>query len=318
MTKKVTVSLVLAALIIALFFIQVDQQKTISVKAPFLNVYALLSNPAKWPAWQSSLRKAVAADSGKIVVDKKNGGFTIKYDSLAIDVKQNENVFDVIETDGGAKSNYSYGIIPGLFDKQQGNTKIVVDRQTSAMNYLLGLFMELDFAKTHAGDIKRYFETDSLLYGYHIFKTSVPDANLIEVGKKVLKKDKFTTAAQLLATLQTYVKVNNIRQMQPFIAQFLRKGKDSSQVNVGFFIDREVKSDNLIHFVRMPLGGALYAATYHGPFNKRQKVYNALDLYFTDHLYQQAIIPFEMYLDNKLPKSDVDNINMRVNYTAYY
>jgi hypothetical protein len=93
---------------------------------------------------------------------------------------------------------------------------------------------------------------------------------------------------------------------------------DSSQVNVGFFIDREVKSDKLIHFVRMPIGGPLYVANYHGLFNQRQKVYSGLDQYFTDHLYQQAIIPFESYLDNKLPKSDSDKVNIRVNYTAYY
>ena len=318
MTKKVLIPVLPAVLILALFFIKVDQQKTVSVKAPFLNVYALLSNPARWTAWQSSLRKAALADSAKVVIQKQNKGFSIKYDTLGLDVKQTGNIFEITKTAGSEKMNFIYGIIPGAFDKQQGNTEITVDRQATLINYLIGKFANPDFSDTHADDIKSYFETDSLLYGYPILKMQVSDPNLIEVGKEVLKKDKFTTAAQLLAALQDYVKANNIKQMQPLIAQFLRKGKDSTRVNVGFYIDREVKSDKLIRFVRMPIGGPLYTAIYKGPFNKRQKVYNGLDQYFTDHLYQQAIIPFETYLDNRLPKSETDSVHIRVNYTGWY
>ncbi len=318
MTKKLLVPLLAAVLIVALFFIKVDQQNTVSVKAPFLNVYALLSNPVRWTAWQSGLRKAVAADSAKVIIREENKGFSIKYDTLEFDVKQTGNIFEITKIEGSKKTNFVYAIIPGAFDKQQGNTEITINRQTTMMKYLISKFIGPDFSETHADDIKSYFETDSLLYGFSVFKTRVPDANLIEVGKEVLKKDKFTTAAQLLAAMQNYVKTNNIKQMQPLIAQFLRKGTDSTQVNVGFFIDREVKSDNLVHFVRMPIGGPLYTAVFKGPFNKRQKVYNALDQYFTDHLYQQAILPFETYLDNRLPKSETDSVHIRVNYTGWY
>jgi len=318
MNKKIVLPLLLIVLAAALFFIPVNQEKTVSVNAPFLNVFTAVFTPNKWVNWQASLRKATVTDSGKITFQKQRGRFTIKYDSLLISVKQTGTRAEITQTAGTTLSHYTYDIVPGTFDKKQGNTEVIASREVSLFGYLKGLLGSTDFSDSHIDDIKTYFETDSLLYGFKVFKNGVPEADLIEVSKLVLKKDKFTTAAALLADLQAYVKKNNIKQMQPLIAQFLRKGTDSTKVNVGFFIDRQVKPDNIVHYVRMPLGGALYVAAYHGPFNKRQKVYNALDQYFTDHLYTQAIVPFEMYLDNKLPTSDTSKVNIRLNYTAYY
>lgn len=318
MNKKIILPLLLVALIAALFLIPVNQEKTVSVNAPFLNVYTTLFNAGKWLNWQGSLRRAVAADSAGISIQKQQGSFAIKYDSLRINTKEKETVLQVNQEAGGKTSEYTYTIVPGEFDKKQGNTEVTVSREGSLFSYLKNLLVSSDFSDTHIDDIKPYFETDSLLYGFKIIKTGVPEANLIEASRTVLKKDKFATAAALLSDLQAYMSKNNVKQMQPLIAQFLRKGRDSSKVNVGFFIDKAVSSDQLVRFVRMPLGGALYVATYHGPFNKRQKVYSAVNQYFTDHLYQQAIVPFEMYLDNKLPKSDTSRVNIRVNYTAYF
>jgi effector-binding domain-containing protein len=141
---------------------------------------------------------------------------------------------------------------------------------------------------------------------------------LIEIQKEVISKDKFTEAAKMQATLQQYVKIHNIRKVQPMIAQFLPKGKDSTNINVGFYIDKEVNGENEVHFARMPKGGPLYSAKYNGAFNKRSKTYMALRQYFIDHLYQQAILPFESYLDDKLPTSDTSKVNIQVNFSTFF
>jgi len=173
------------------------------------------------------------------------------------------------------------------------------------------------FSGTHIDDFKNFMETDSLRYGFKIFKTGVPESNLIVIRREVLKANKFTEAAKMLATLKQHIKANNIKQIYPVIAQFLPKGKDSSQVNVGFFIDKEVASNNEIIFTRMPKGGPLFAAKFEGEFSKRGKAYVALNQYFIDYTHQTAILPFETYLDNKLPHSDNDIINIQVNFSTY-
>ena len=68
----------------------------------------------------------------------------------------------------------------------------------------------------------------------------------------------------------------------------------------------------------MPKGGPLYAAKYTGSFNQRKKVYASLHQYFTDHSYQTAILPFESYLDDKLPTSDTDKVNIQLNFSSYF
>jgi len=157
-----------------------------------------------------------------------------------------------------------------------------------------------------------------LFYGCTIFKTRVPDSNLIVMRKEVLKKDKFTAAAKMLAELQQYIKTNNLRQMQPLIAQFLRKGNDSTLVNVGYFINKKVNPGMGMEFERMPKGGPLYAVRFKGRFSKRQKVYSGVQQFFNDHRFQSAILPFETYLDNKLPATDTDKVNIQVNFSAYF
>jgi effector-binding domain-containing protein len=93
--------------------------------------------------------------------------------------------------------------------------------------------------------------------------------------------------------------------------------KDSVQVKVGLFINKEVKSGNGIEFTRMPKGGPLYAAKFKGEFSKRGEAYEALKQYFADHSHQMVLLPFETYLDNKLPVSDNDTINIQVNFATF-
>src|SRR3569623_1993814 len=101
----------------------------------------------------------------------------------------------------------------------------------------------------------------------------------------------------MLETLQQFIKAHGTKKIQPIIAQFLPTSADSTQLNVGFYIDKEVKSEKDIIFARMPKGGPLYSVLYKGKFNQRSKAYIALRQYYTDHYYQSAILPFETYLD---------------------
>ena len=274
MIKKILLFVLLAALIAACF-IPVTLQKTTIVKSPFLNTYSFLANPIKWERWRPDLRKAMLTDSQKITVQKDSAEFTIKYNLLAINVNPKGNSFDIKEDQDGKTTNYSFVMVP-VPDKFLNKTIVSVRQETTAFSYLIGKISPSSFLDDHLNSLKSYLETDSLFYGFNIFKTGVPDSLLIVKQQNVLQKNQFTEAAKILADLQQYMKANNVKPTYPVIAQFNSGVKDSIQVKVGFFINKAVKSSNGIKLNRMPKGGPLYAVKYKGEFAKRGKAQEAL------------------------------------------
>jgi effector-binding domain-containing protein len=314
MKKKVIVILLLVV-VFAACFITVPQQKTISVKAPFLNVFIQLVNPDSWKKWRPDINTIPAADSDKIIIRKDTVSFEINYGRKKLNVKSSGNLLEIKDNWGDKTLDYSYAIIP---DKQQDKTSIIVYKKVFVINYLIGKISPASFDDTHINDLKKFMETDSLRYGFNIFKTKVPEDNLIEIKKEVLTKDQFTQAAKMLISLQLYVKKHNVKKTQPLIAQFLPMGKDSTQVNLGFYIDKKAIPENDIIFTTMPKGNTLYAISYKGRFDERLKAYTAMRQYFRDHVYQMSILPFESYLDDKLPASDSDHVNVQLNFASYF
>jgi len=313
--KKIFIALSLLVLIFAACFIPVTQQETIAIKSPFLNIYRLLLLPSNWIKWRPDLNKEFVADSTRISIKKGNSFFLIKNESQELQVELAENLLTINDAWAGGNKKYTYTLIP---EKDLRRTSVAVSKKTSAITYLIQKIGNTSFSDTHIDDLKKFMETDSLLYGCKIIRIGVPDTNLIVINKAVLAKDKFTEAAKMLTTLQQYLKTHDVKQVQPMIAQFLPKGKDSSQLKVGIFINKQVHSENEVTYTRMPKGGTFYFAAFKGKFNEKQKVYAGIQQYFTNHLYQSALIPFESYPDNKLPTSDTDRVNIRVIFPSYF
>lgn len=312
MDKKILLIVVFLALTAACF-IPVNQQKSTVIKLPLLNIYSFLNNPKNWEQWHPLLK----TDSNKIIIKKQSDSFSIKTPNFKLNVKSKGTDFDIDEQLNNRVTNYTYQLIP-VSDEYLNKTLVSVNKKTIAIKYLIDMIRPASFSDDHFSALENFLTTDSLYYGCKIVKTKVPFGNLIVIKRGVPKKFEFTEAAKMLALLKQYLSTQNIKQTQPVIAQFSDKGKDSSQVNIGLFVNKKVNSENEIRYVSMPVGGPLYTAKFYGPFNKRQKVYDGLQRYFADHLYQSAVLPFEMYLDNKLPTSDTDPVNIKVNFTAYF
>jgi len=313
--KKKIILIALLLIILASLFIPVSEQKTVSIDASIFNVYSVLLMPRNWENWRPDLKKISGNDSTKISISKSKGSFVIRYSDLELNVRSTGGIFYIDDDFGKKTSSYSYVVVP---DKDPTKTLVTVYKEISTLNYLAGKLRQVSFEETHIYDLKKFLETDSLRYGFLISKTKISDNDLVEIKKEVLTKDKFSQASRSFSALQHYVQANNAKQMQPVIAQFLPKGKDSTQVNVGMFIDKILKPGKDIMFVTMPKGGPLYSANFRGRFNQRQKVYSGVQQYFNDHHYQSIILPFETYLDNKLPVSDTSTVNIRVNFSAYF
>lgn len=312
--KKIVVIVLVILVLVALFFIPVTTKKTVLIKASFVKVHDQLADPRRWIKWRTDLKPLFLADSAKVDVQKKADGFVIKALDVNLNVKSSVNLFNVNEKKGSQSAGYSYSIMPDVVPEQ---TTATASKTTSVASYLAGLFSTDIFAATHIDDLKSFLETDSLFYGRAIIKIKVPGDNLITIRKTVIKKDKFIETARMLDNLKIFMKANNAHKIQPLIAQLFPAGKDSAQVNVGYFIDKEVKSAGDVTFVRMPGRGRLLAVKYSGVFSKRQAAYDDVQLYFTDHMLQPGVMPFETYLDDKLPTSDSDKVKIRINFTTF-
>ncbi|HVW14429.1 MAG TPA: hypothetical protein VHB54_11415 [Mucilaginibacter sp.] len=313
--KKIIALLIPLIIILALFLMPATLHETVQVKAPLFNTYTVLMKPEKWVQWRADLREINRKDSNSVHIQGKAGQFVISASGAELKVSLAGDIFHVDDRLSGTPVSYDFAIIP---NKDPANVSVSVYKETNVFHYLLSGIRKDSLDDTHIGDLKTFFETDSLRYGYAIHKTKVPDNDLIEIKKEVLIKNKFQAAATMFASLTQYAQKEGAKQMQPVIAQFLPKGNDSVQVDVGLFIDKKITPNDEIAFVNMPKGGPLYTAHFRGRFDRRYKAYDGLRQYFTDRGYQQVILPFESYLDNKLPVSDTDRVNIRVNFASYF
>jgi len=305
------VVLVLAAICI----IPVSRQKTVVIKSSFLNVFTQLQAAKNWKKWRSDLRKAAEKDSDKIVAKIASDHFTIDYADLALIVRSRGSSFDVDEKNKNASFKYNLTVLP---DKIPTNAIIVAENNLPLIKYLFSLFDNSLPEKTHITDLKNYLETDSLHYGYAIFKSRVQGTKLIVMRKTVKAENQFTEAIKMQLELNQFAKTHDIKKMKPVMAQFIVSDKDSVQLTIGFYIDKIIKGEKDINFEQMPKNGPGYSVKFSGKFNKRLQIYSAIRAYFADHSIQQAILPFDMYLDDKLPTSDTSKVNIQSTIATFY
>ena len=207
--KKKVIAIVLFVFSLAACFITVPQQKTISIKASFFNVFIQLSKPENWKKWRSDLKLIPAVDSSKIILKKDTASFQIRYGQNKINVVPKGYLFEIEDKWASTKADYSYAVIP---EKLQNKTTIVVSKKIFAINYLIGKISPVSFADTHIDDLKKFMETDSLHYGFNVLKTKISENNLIEIKKEALTANKFTEAAKMLHALYQYIGKQHVRK----------------------------------------------------------------------------------------------------------
>jgi effector-binding domain-containing protein len=312
--KKKVILLVLLLAILATCFIPFTQQKTITVKSSFFNTYQQLAKAENWKKWRVDLRNESAADSNKISAEQDTNRFKLKGTNIELQVRVNGYSFEIYEDDSNKEFNYSYTVVP---EKIPNATSIIVAEKTNVLKYLLEKVTKKSFSETHIDDFSHFMGNPDLYYGYKIIKRKVTDTNMVVLNKVVLSKDKFIEVAKTLVTLKQYLASKNIQQSQPLIAQFIKKANDSVLVNVGLPISKKIIPNKPIAFMGMPEHANLYTVRFHGKFKERTKAYNAVQRYFSDRNMFLPILPFETYLDNKLPKNDSDIVNIQINFATF-
>ncbi len=313
--KKKVIFLTIILLVFATCFIPFTQHKTVTVKAFFFNTYQQLFKAENWKQWRTDFRRAYLADSTKVSVRQQANSFQLGYDDQTLEVNiVNGYTFDIAEKTMYQSSRYSYTILP---DKDQNKISVIVSQRTNLVRYLFNRISgKKAFSDTHIDDLKNFMEDADLYYGVKITKESVTDTSVLVLRRMVSAKDKFTEAEKSLVKLNQFASANDLKQTLPLIAQFLPGNKDSIMVNVGLPINKKVPANKPIDFMEMPKAH-VYIVKYHGRFNERSKAYASAKRFFADRNIPMLILPFETYLDNKLPKNDLDTVNIQINFATY-
>src|ERR1700744_903994 len=150
--KKKVILLLLLLIVIAACFIPVDVQKTVTIKAPLLNVYQQLSDPLNWEKWRPDIKTIFTADSNKVYIQKASiSSLRIKYPGQDLNVITNENLFSVTDSAENKKINYSYTVLPDqlqttVLEKRPKKTLVTANKKISLLNYLMGTFRPVSFS----------------------------------------------------------------------------------------------------------------------------------------------------------------------------
>ncbi|HVV55081.1 MAG TPA: hypothetical protein VHC47_07150 [Mucilaginibacter sp.] len=313
--KKTVIALFIILVLAAICFIPVTRKKTSVIKAPFFNVYEQLSKAANWERWRTDLRGKMAADSARVLAKSENNGFTMKFDSLQLRMKILDGYsFNINELKNGNQIEYNYVVTP---DGLENQTTITVSERNTLISYVIDLFSNRSWSETNIADLKNFMETPDLYYGYRIYKIHVTDTSIVVLRKKVRSADKFTDAAKMLNELKQYIREKGLSETQPLMAQFFDRSNDSTQVNIGIPVNKKASPKGQIVYMTMPSTGYFYAANFKGTFDMKQKAYRQVYQYFNDRHMQIPILPFDTYLDNKLPVSDTSMIDIRINFPTF-
>jgi hypothetical protein len=313
--KKKLVAIVIVIAIAGVCFIPVTLQQSLTIKAAFFNTYQQFAQANNWKKWRSDLRDTWLADSSKITTHTIGNTFSVATKDVSILVTNIDGFsFSVEEENSNGGLNYVYMVTP---KKEQNQTQVVISEKKSALKYLAGLFGKDQLSETHVNDIKRFMEDPDLYYGFNIRKVHVTDTNIVVLTKTVPAKGQLVEAEKLLSALKQYALSKQLRQTQPFIAQILPGRNDSVRLKIGLPVDKKIQTQPPFLFMTMPPGGYFYTATYTGKFSDKIKGYRALYQYFRDRAMQTPILPFETYLDNKLPGADTSQIRIRLNFSTF-
>lgn len=312
--KKTVLLSALIIILLSIFFIPVAKQKSVPINATFYNVYQRLYNPVYWLLWKRDLKNLPAPDKGKIVTSKRVNGFDLVSDNINVNVVVNGYSFIVNDGKGIHKNEYSYTVLP---QKREDQTLILVEEKSNIFSFLIDKFQTTETDSSHIYDLKYFMETPRLYYGFDIIKKHVTDTDILVIKKTILAKNKFIEAAKSYEMLKKYAAENGLTQTQPLMAQFLNKQNDSIEIKVGLPVNKRLKNKGEIQFVNMPATGYMFTAKFKGHFRDRIKVFSAVQSYFSDRRMPMPILPFEIYLDNKLPTSETDTVNIQLNCSTY-
>jgi effector-binding domain-containing protein len=304
------IAVIVFVLLIIIAFVPFQQHASISIKSNYFDVCQQFTFADNWKRWQPDIKDGFyQAKQGKLTTD--SSGFLISIPGQAFKVEHvSANRFKVIRTVKHVDYSYFFIAIPNVANS---NTTIIIDAENTLGKWLFSKLNPpidiLDIPK----QVKNFMENARLYYGFNINPKKVDESCFAVKKETVPAKDKYSEMAKVAKDLYAFLKQNNIHALQPPSGGYSLPKNDSLQILIGIPVNKQLNSTCDITFIHMP-GGKMLVGDFKGTYSDRQKLYNAMEKYIQDHSLEKQIAPFERYLDNRIPASDSDSVNMQINY----
>ncbi|HUZ59685.1 MAG TPA: GyrI-like domain-containing protein [Hanamia sp.] len=314
MKKWVVAILVIIVLIAIGSFYPITQNSTINISATFENTILQVIHIDNWKNWYPEVKKAYETNPADYSIKKDSSQkiYTITIPGRKINIHQVTPMsYEVNEVGGAVENNFAFTVFPGGSHKMM---KIFLVRKAPL---IYSLFRDKNIGENTLQGLKYYLETPKELYGFDIKMSEIRDPVIASSVFKTKKGNIFIKIQGTYNELMQYLKENKLIKTGHVSISYIPIMGDSLQVTVGVPVNKSAPSGKEIKCLSLPAKGRVLVGNYDGKFSDRQKIYNAMTKYLTDHNLAIPAESFERYLNDSIPTSESSEIRMELDYPVY-
>ncbi|HUR10884.1 MAG TPA: GyrI-like domain-containing protein, partial [Flavitalea sp.] len=164
--------------------------------------------------------------------------------------------------------------------------------------------------------LKEYVENPAKYYGFEIHIGGVVDTVVVSTKTCSIARNFYPDLKKVFNQLHQFIQEKNLSITHFPIAFINRNRNDSIEIAVAIPVNRISGTQVGIFFQTMPRGRMLIGK-YEGPYKNIGNLYAVLRHYLSDYSLTPVALPYEKYLNNKLPESDNALINAEVYFPIY-
>lgn len=313
MKKGVVVILIIIIVFIVSIF-PITQNSTINISATFDNTILQIVHVENWKSWYPEIKKTYKNNPSDYSIIKNSSQ---KTDTIKIPGKTfiihsiSPMSYNVTEISSFLRTNFAFSVFPG---KSKNDMTIYLANKSPL---IFTLFNKNRTGEQALDSFKSYMENPEDFYGYNIKMSEIRDPVIASRIIKIKEKDVFIKMANARKDLMNYLEKNKLQKTGHISVSYIPLLHDSMQITVGIPVNKIGPSQNGIECFSLPAGGRVLVANYEGTFSGRKQVYQAMTKYLTDHSLSIPAESFERYLNDSLPSSDSDLIQIELNYPVY-
>ncbi len=165
--------------------------------------------------------------------------------------------------------------------------------------------------------IKQYTENKKLLYGYDMSIENLTEDIITVCRQTTVGANKFVQLSKNFEKVKDYIERNKLKIEGHYMSSIKQLPNDSVIVMTGIPANTFVLPEANISYMQMPLGGHMLTALYNGTYKNRLAVYAAMAQYISDYEMTNISLPYEKYLDNKVPVADSSAVNLKIYYPIF-
>ena len=312
MKKVLFVALLLIICIVVCLF-PVTQKHSLTISANFENTGTQVIHINNWKNWYPEIKNVYQKNPSDyhLIENPSSNTDTILIPGKKIAIYPIAPMsYSISEISKNAVKNFSFSIYPS--DVPHKMNLYIVQRKP----FITTIF-DKDNKDNPLYALKNYLEDPKELYGYNIEISEIRDPTIASTLLNIADKDVFIKIARAVSILTHYIQQKNLIKTGHISVSYIPKGKDSLQLTVGISVNGSADSTNNVKCLSLPAKGRVLVGTYSGKFSERNKIYQAMTRYLSDHTLSIPAQSFERYLNDSLPTSDSSEINIELDYPIY-